>query len=195
MFRIRAGRQEIIKGKLFKMSFCSSCGANVNDADRFCSKCGKPIAITTPQPRIQMQPQTIRSNEVQYSIKEIRQKHRLEYKKMTRSAKARILDKKNDSSYLPLAGDSNKLSFHNSNTNWANYVFEVDGKTYSGYDIVHPLQRTCRILYNPEDPSKNRTKYARTMDILRSPVFSFLMGILILVIMILTLRLCGITFW
>ena len=78
-----------------------------------------------------MQPQTIRSNEVQYSIKEIRQKHRLEYKKMTRSAKARILDKKNDSSYLPLAGDSNKLSFHNSNTNWANYVFEVDGKTYS----------------------------------------------------------------
>ena len=183
-----------IKGG-FIMSFCSSCGANVNDADRFCSKCGKPIAITTPQPRIQMQPQTIRSNEVQYSIKEIRQKHRLEYKKMTRSAKARILDKKNDSSYLPLAGDSNKLSFHNSNTNWANYVFEVDGKTYSGYDIVHPLQRTCRILYNPEDPSKNRTKYARTMDILRSPVFSFLMGILILVIMILTLRLCGITFW
>ena len=183
-----------IKGG-FIMSFCSSCGANVNDADRFCSKCGKPIAITTPQPRIQMQPQTIRSNEVQYSIKEIRQKHRLEYKKMTRSAKARILDKKNDSSYLPLAGDSNKLSFHNSNTNWANYVFEVDGKTYSGYDIVHPLQRTCRILYNPEDPSKNRTKYARSMDILRSPVFSFLMGILILVIMILTLRLCGITFW
>ena len=183
-----------IKGG-FIMSFCSSCGANVNDADRFCSKCGKPIAITTPQPRIQMQPQTIRNNEVQYSIKEIRQKHRLEYKKMTRSAKARILDKKNDSSYLPLAGDSNKLSFHNSNTNWANYVFEVDGKTYSGYDIVHPLQRTCRILYNPEDPSKNRTKYARTMDILRSPVFSFLMGILILVIMILTLRLCGITFW
>ena len=177
------------------MSFCSSCGANVNDADRFCSKCGKPIAITTPQPRIQMQPQTIRSNEVQYSIKEIRQKHRLEYKKMTRSAKARILDKKNDSSYLPLAGDSNKLSFHNSNTNWANYVFEVDGKTYSGYDIVHPLQRTCGILYNPEDPSKNRTKYARTMDILRSPVLIFLMGILILVIMILTLRLCGITFW
>ena len=105
------------------MSFCSSCGANVNDADRFCSKCGKPIAITTPQPRIQMQPQTIRSNEVQYSIKEIRQKHRLEYKKMTRSAKARILDKKNDSSYLPLAGDSNILSFHNSNTKWANYVF------------------------------------------------------------------------
>ena len=183
-----------IKGG-FIMSFCSSCGANVNDADRFCSKCGKPIAITTPQPRIQMQPQTIRSNEVQYSIKEIRQKHRLEYKKMTRSAKARILDKKNDSSYLPLAGDSNKLSFHNSNTNWANYVFEVDGKTYSGYDIVHPLQRSCRILYNPEDPSKNRTKYARTMDILRSPVFSFLMGILILVIMILALRLCGITFW
>ena len=174
---------------------CSSCGANVNDADRFCSKCGKPIAITTPQPRIQMQPQTIRSNEVQYSIKEIRQKHRLEYKKMTRSAKARILDKKNDSSYLPLAGDSNILSFHNSNTNWANYVFEVDGKTYSGYDIVHPLQRTCRILYNPEDPSKNRTKYARTMDILRSPVFSLLMGILIPVIMILALRLCGITFW
>jgi hypothetical protein len=183
-----------IKGG-FIMFFCSSCGANVNDADSFCSKCGKPIAITTPQPRIQMQSQTIRSNEVQYSIKEIRQKHRLEYKKMTRSAKARILDKKNDSSYLPLAGDSNKLSFHNSNTNWANYVFEVDGKTYSGYDIVHPLQRTCRILYNPEDPSKNRTKYARTMDILRSPVFSFLMGILILVIMILTLRLCGITFW
>ena len=183
-----------IKGG-FIMSFCSSCGANVNDADRFCSKCGKPIAITTPQPRIQMQPQTIRSNEVQYSIKEIRQKHRLEYKKMTRSAKARILDKKNDSSYLPLAGDSNELSFYNSNTNWANYVFEVDGKTYSGYDIVHPLQRTCRILYNPEDPSKNRTKYARTMDILRSPVFSFLMGILILVIMILTLRFCGITFW
>jgi hypothetical protein len=71
-----------IKGG-FIMSFCSSCGANVNDADRFCSKCGKPIAITTPQPRIQMQPQTIRSNEVQYSIKEIRQKHRLEYKKMT----------------------------------------------------------------------------------------------------------------
>ena len=183
-----------IKGG-FIMSFCSSCGANVNDADRFCSKCGKPIAITTPQPRIQMQPQTIRSNEVQYSIKEIRQKHRLEYKKMTRSAKARILDKKNDSSYLPLAGDSNKLSFHNSNTNWANYVFEVDGKTYSGYDIVHPLQRTCRILYNPEDPSKNRTKYARTMAILRSPVFSLLMGILIPVIMILALRLCGITFW
>ena len=177
------------------MSFCSSCGANVNDADRFCSKCGKPIAITTPQPRIQMQPQTIRSNEVQYSIKEIRQKHRLEYKKMTRSAKARILDKKNDSSYLPLAGDSNELSFYNSNTNWANYVFEVDGKTYSGYDIVHPLQRTCRILYNPENPSKNRTKYARTLDILRSPVFSLLMGILIPVIMILALRLCGITFW
>ncbi len=179
----------------FIMSFCSSCGASVNDADRFCSRCGKPIAITTPQPRIQMQPQTIRNNEVQYSIKEIRRKHRLEYKKMTRSAKARILDKKNDSSYLPLAGDGNKLSFHNSNTNWANYVFEVDGKTYSGYDIVHPLQRTCRILYNPEDPSKNRTKYARTMDILRSPVFSLLMGILIPVIMILALRLCGITFW
>ncbi len=98
------------------------------------------------------------NNEVQNTIKEILRKQ----KKMTQSAKARVLDKKNDSSYLPHVDKD--ISLRYSNINWANYVFEVDGKTYTGCDIVHPLNgKTCRILYNPEDPSQNRTQYARTM--------------------------------
>ena len=130
------------------------------------------------------------SSEVQNTLKEIRRKE----KKMTRVATARIINKKNDSSYSPIL-TGNQLNDSYANRDWAYYVFEVDGKTYSGYDIVHPLQRTCKILYNPDDPSQNRTKYARTSKILRSPVFILLLVILIPVAMILLLRLFGITFW
>jgi hypothetical protein len=52
-----------------------------------------------------------------------------------------------------------------------------------------------KFLYNPKDPSQNRTKYAKTMDVLRSPIFGLLLGILIPVIMIFLLRFLGITFW
>ena len=131
------------------------------------------------------------NNEIKNTLKEIRSRQ----KKMTRTAIARIVDKKNDPSYSTILVD-NKLNDSYENINWANYVFEVDGKDYSGYDIVHPLHgKTCKILYNPEDPSQNRTKYARTMQILRSPVFILLIGILIPVIMIFVLRLFGISFW
>ena len=110
------------------------------------------------------------NNEVKNTLTEIRTKQ----KKMTRTAIARIIDKKNDPAFSTILVD-NKLNNSYSNINWANYVFEVDGKDYSGYDIVHPLHgKTCKILYNPEAPSQNRTKYARTMEILRSPVFTLL---------------------
>jgi hypothetical protein len=35
------------------MSFCSSCGANVRQAARFCDNCGRPVAIssTSPSPK------------------------------------------------------------------------------------------------------------------------------------------------
>lgn len=130
------------------------------------------------------------SGEREKLLKEIRDKE----KKMTRVATARIINKKNDSSYSPIL-TGNQLNDSYANRDWAYYVFEVDGKTYSGYDIVHPLQRTCKILYNPDDPSQNRTKYARTSKILRSPVFILLLVILIPVAMILLLRIFGITFW
>ena len=114
---------------------------------------------------------------------------------MTEPATARIIEKKNDPAYLPLVID-NKLNDSYSYINWAKYEFEVDGKIYYGYDAVHPLQgKKLKILYNPEDPSENRSKYSVLINRTHRPLFIILIAVLIPVILIFVLSLFGITFW
>ena len=177
------------------MPFCRSCGAKVNDTDRFCGKCGTPKAQTTPQTRIQTQSQTSSNNKAQYTIKEIRREQKMMQKKMTASATARIIKKENDPAYSPILV-GNKLNDRRAYTNWAKYEFEVDGKIYYGYAAVHPLHgKKLKILYNPEDPSQSRSKSSVLIDRMHRPVFILLIAVLIPTIMILVLRLLGITFW
>lgn len=130
------------------------------------------------------------SSEREKLLKEIRDKQ----KKMTAPATARILEKENDPAYLPHV--HNKLNNRRANTNWAKYEFEVDGKTYYGHAAVHPLHgKRIRIVYNPEDPSQNRSKSSALIDRMHRPVFILLIAVLIPTIMILVLCLLGITFW
>ena len=171
------------------MLFCRSCGAKINDADRYCGKCGMPIAITVPQNQISTQAYNM-SSEREKLLKEIRDKQ----KKMTVPATARIIKKENDPAYLPHV--HNKLNDRLANTNWAKYEFEVDGKTYYGHAAVHPLHgKRIRIVYNPEDPAQSRSRSSAVIDKMHGPVFILLIAVLIPTIMILVLSFLGIRFW
>ena len=131
------------------------------------------------------------SSEIDKLLNEIRSKQ----KKMTAPATARIIKKENDPAYSPILV-GNKLNDRCANTNWAKYEFEVDGKIYYGHAAVHPLHgKILKILYNPEDPSQNRSKSSALIDRMHRPVFILLIAVLIATIMILVLRLFGITFW
>ena len=167
------------------MLFCRSCGAKINDADRYCGKCGMPIAITVPQNQIYNM-----SSKREELLNEIRSNQ----KKMTVPATARIIKKENDPAYLPHV--HNKLNNRLANINWAKYEFEVDGKTYYGHDAVHPLHgKRIRIVYNPEDPTQSRSRSSAVIDKMHGPVFILLIAVLIPIIMILVLRFLGIRFW
>ena len=116
-------------------------------------------------------------------------------KKMTAPATARIIKKENDPAYSPILV-GNKLNDRSANTNWAKYEFEVDGKIYYGHAAVHPLHgKKLKILFNPEDPSQNRSKSSALIDRMHRPVFILLIAVLIPTIMILVLHFLGITFW
>lgn len=172
------------------MLFCRSCGAKINDADRYCGKCGMPIAITVPQNQISTQAYNM-SSEREKLLKEIRDNQ----KKMTEPATARIIKKENDPEYLPLLV-GNKLNDQRANTNWAKYEFEVDGKIYYGHAAVHPLHgKRIRIVYNPEDPAQSRSRSSAVIDKMHGPVFILLIAVLIPIIMILVLSFLGIRFW
>lgn len=187
--------------------FCPSCGSVANG--RFCARCGTQITnagspVPGNDPATYSRPVPVQTQNTYGSapaksmyqkrqdlLKEIRSRE----KKMTRTATARIIDKKNDPAYSPIL-TGNKLNDSYANINWADYEFEVDGKTYSGCGIVHPLHgKTCKILYDPEDPSSNRTKYYISYNRLRSPLMILLIGLAIPIVMILVLYLLGIRFW
>ena len=122
-------------------------------------------------------------NEIRNTLKEIREKQ----KKMTRVAVARIMNESTERDYS-VKTDSTPYK----DTIWAKYEFEVDGKTYTGHDEIGPIHgKTCKILYNPEDPSQNRSKWSRAMRRIANPFFSMGLALVIFICILMLVHFFG----